>query len=69
MITTLVALRSQKSRSRRDTNIDTTARGDLVQLTDDDIDRVGGGIIPLPIFIPQPWPWPFPLPTPFPPRW
>ena len=30
-----------------DTNIDTTVRGDLVQLTDDDLDRVDGGIAPI----------------------
>ena len=30
-----------------DPNVDTTAQGDLVQLTDDDLDRAGGGIIPI----------------------
>ena len=30
-----------------DTNIDAAVRGDLVQLTDDDLDGVGGGILPI----------------------
>ena len=30
-----------------DTNIETTARGDLVPLTDDDLAQVGGGVLPI----------------------